>query len=89
MLFLQAMNWMRTSLPELGELEAPLSGLLDGWVCNTRRTKGVATRRVIGSSELTDERAAAWDAVRLRVSAAVPLNDGRVDRQRCNRGHVP
>ena len=62
------------SLLELAELEAPLRGLLEECLCNTRRTKRVAARRVIGSSEGTDERAAAWDAVRLRVSEVVPLN---------------
>ena len=61
--FLQAINWMRTSLPELAELGAPLRGLLEGCLCNTRRTKRVAARRVIGSSERTDEREAAWDAL--------------------------
>ena len=68
MQFLQAFNWMRKSLPELAELEAPLRGLLEECLCNSRCTKRVATRRVKGSSEWTDERAAAWDAVPLRVS---------------------
>ena len=47
MQFLQAINWMRTSLPELAELEAQLLALR----CNTRRTKRVAARRSIGSNE--------------------------------------
>ena len=59
MQFFQANNWMRTSLSELAELEAPLRGLLDECLCNTRRTKCMAARRIIGSSEWTDERAAA------------------------------
>ena len=70
MQFLQAINWIRTSLPEL---EAPLRALLVEYLYNTRRTKRVATRRVIGTNG-TDESAAAWDAVRLRMSQAVPLN---------------
>ena len=74
MQFLQAINWMRTSLPELAELEGPLRALLEECLWNTRRTKCVAARRAIGSNEWTDERMAAWDAVRLRVSEAVPLN---------------
>ena len=73
MQFLQAINWMRTSLPELAELEAPLRALPEECLCNTR-TKRVAARRAIGSNEWTDERMAAWDAVRLRMSEAVPLN---------------
>ena len=74
MQFLQAINWMRTSLLELAEVEAPLRGLLEECLCNTQRTKRLAARRVIGRREWTDERAAAWDAVRLHVSEAVPLN---------------
>ena len=70
MQFLHAIHWMRKSLPELAELEAQLLALR----CNTRRTKRMAARRTIGSNEWTDERIAAWDAVRLRVSEAVPLN---------------
>ena len=72
--FIQAINWMRTSLPELAELEAPLRALLEECLCNTRRTKRVEARRAVDSNEWTDERMAAWDAVRLRVSEAVPLN---------------
>ena len=62
---------MRTSLPELAELEAPLRALLEECLCNTRHTKPVAARRAFGSNEWTDEYIAAWDAVRLRVSEAV------------------
>ena len=51
MQFLQAINWMRTPLPELAELEAPLRALLEECLCNTRRTKRVAVRRAIGSNE--------------------------------------
>ena len=71
--FLQAINWMRTSLSKLAELETPLHGLLEQCLCNTRRTKRVAAaRRAIDSVEWTDESAAAWDSVRPRVSEAVP-----------------
>ena len=73
MKLLQAINWIQTSLPELAKLEAPLRALLEECLCNTRRTKHVAARRAIGSNEWTDDRMAAWDAVRLRVSEAVPL----------------
>ena len=72
--FLQAINWMRTPLPELAELDAPLRALLEECLCNARCTTRLAAHRVIGSNEWTDERMAAWDAVRLRVSEAVPLN---------------
>ena len=68
MKFVQAINWMRTSLPELSVLEAPLRALLDESLCNTRGTEPVSARRAIGSNEWTDERMPAWDALRLRVS---------------------
>ena len=74
MQFLQASNWMLTSLPELAELEAPLWGLLEECLCNARRIKRVAARRAVDSINWTDEGAVAWDAVRLRMSEAVALN---------------
>ena len=77
MQFLQAINWMRTSLPELADLEAPLRALLEECLCNTRRTKRVAARRAIGSNEWTDERMAARDAVRLQMSEAVRLHHSK------------
>ena len=67
MQFLQAINWMRTSLPELAELEAPLRALLEECLCSNRRTKRMAALGV-GSNQWTDER------VGLRVSMVVPLN---------------
>ena len=70
----QAIDWMRTSLPELAELDAPLEGLREECLCNTRRTKRVAARRAIVSNDWTDERMAAWDTVRLPVGKAVPLD---------------
>ena len=57
-----------------GRPESTFRELLEECLCNTRRTKRVAARRIIDSSEWTDERAAVWDAVRLRVSEAVPQN---------------
>ena len=51
MQFLQAINWMRTSLFELAELKPPLRRLLEECLCNKRRTKHMAERRVIDSSE--------------------------------------
>ena len=71
--FLQDINWMVTSLPEVAGLGAPLRALFEECLCNTR-TKRVAARRAIGNNGWTDERMAAWDALRLRVSKAVPLN---------------
>ena len=76
MQFLQA-NWMRTSLPELAEFEAPLRALLEECLCNTHRTKRLAARRAIGSNEWTDERMAARDAVRLQMSEAVRLHHSK------------
>ena len=55
-------------------MEAPLRALLEECLCNTRRTKRVEARRAVDSNEWTDERMAAWDAVRLRVSEGVRLN---------------
>ena len=68
MQFLQVINWVITSLHELAEVEAPLRALLDACLRNTRGTETVAVRRAIGRNEWTDERMAACDAVRLRVS---------------------
>ena len=59
MQFLQAINWMRTSLSEVAELEAPLGALLEECLCNTRQTKTVAARRAFDINEWTDERMAA------------------------------
>ena len=74
MQFLQAINWMWSSPPGLVELEVALRGLLEECLCNTRCTKRMAARRAIDNGEWMDERVAEWDAVRLRVSEAVPLN---------------
>ena len=74
MQFLQAINWMRTSLPELAVLEAPLQAFLEECLCNTPRTKRVAARRAIGINEWTGKRMAAKVDMRLWVSEAVPLN---------------
>lgn len=55
MQLLQATHWMRTFLPELWELEAPLRGLLEEFMCHQRFAKRVAARRVMyGSSEWAD-----------------------------------
>ena len=72
--FHQAINWMRTSLPELAELKATLSVLLEECLFNARRTKRAAALHAIDGNEWTDEGMVAWDVVRLRVSEAVPLN---------------
>ena len=48
--FLQAINRMRTSLPELAELEAPLRALLEECLCNIRRTKRLAARVLLAAT---------------------------------------
>ena len=50
---------MRTSLPKLAELEAPLRALLEACLFSKQRTKRVAARRAIDSNEWTDKRMAA------------------------------
>lgn len=58
--FLLAINYMRTSQPELAEIEASVCGLSDRWLCNERHTKPLAARReYIACCTWTDERAAA------------------------------
>lgn len=41
--FIHGVNWMRTVLPNLAEVETPLKSLLEGCLRHTSRTNRVAT----------------------------------------------
>ncbi|CAN0065761.1 unnamed protein product [Sphacelaria rigidula] len=72
MQFLQAVNWLRTSLPRLAEVVEPLRVLLKGhMVGNVRR---VASNRTIKDAAWTFERAQAWRAAQDLVAHAVALS---------------
>ena len=63
MQFLQAMNWLRTSLPRMAEVVAPLRLFLDELMVGAaRRTKRMAKNRTIPP--------AAWTEGRLMVSTS-------------------
>ena len=73
--FVHAVGWLRPALPELAKLEAPLREMLEECLKGTKRTRRVASRRMIAAEEWTDERSAAWEAVRARIAHAVPMYD--------------
>ncbi|MEP0580138.1 MAG: reverse transcriptase domain-containing protein [Marinobacter sp.] len=78
MQFLQAVNWLRTSLPRLAETVAPLRDFLEELLVGaTRRTKRVARNRVIKDTAWTEDRVRAWNAARGLVAQAVPLHHPR------------
>ena len=60
MQFLQAVNWLRTSLPRMAETVDPLQSMLEEHlVGNSRRTERVASNRRIEQHAWTDDRMAA------------------------------
>ena len=77
--FLEAINWMRASLPELTELKALLRGLLEECPCNTaHQARGGApcyrTQRVggracgrVGCCATTGERSGASESPKARI----------------------
>ena len=74
MQFLQAMNWLRTSLPRMSEVVAPLRAFLEELMTGAaRRTKRVARSRVIPSEAWTEGRLQAWSAAQDLVAHAVTL----------------
>lgn len=78
MQFLQAVNWLRTSLPRLAETVAPLRAFLEELLVGAkRRTKRVARNRVIPDAAWTEDRVQAWNAARGLVAQAVPLHHPR------------
>jgi len=81
MQFLQAVNWLRTSLPRLAEVVWPLRVMLEELLAGaSRRTKRVAQNRAIDATAWTPERAAAWNAAQDLVASAVTLSHPRPDR---------
>ena len=54
-------------------MEAPLREMLEECLKGTKRTRRVASRRMIAAQEWTDERSAAWEAVRARIAHAGPM----------------
>ena len=61
MQFLQALNWLRTSLPQMAAVVAPLRELLESYMAgNPRRTKRVASNRAIPPEAWTPALTAAW-----------------------------
>ena len=74
MQFLQAANWVRTSLPRMAEVVEPLRVFLQQLMAGAScRTKRVARNRVIQEDAWTAERVRAWRAAQDLVAQAVPL----------------
>ena len=71
--FVHAIGWLRSALPELAELEAPLRNLLEDFLQGTKHTRRAADRRVLTEGDWTAERVFAWEQVRARVAQAVPV----------------
>ena len=82
MQFLHAMNWLRTSLPRMADVVAPLRVFLEELMVGAaRRTKRVAKNRVIPPESWTQDRERAWvDATDL-VAHAVTLFHPRLGCQ--------
>ena len=78
MQFLQAVNWLRTSLPRLAGVVEPLRVFLEELMTGaSRRTKRVARNRVIPAAAWTEDRVRAWRAAQELVAQAVPLHHPR------------
>ena len=74
MQFLQAANWLRTSLPRMAEVAEPLRVFLEQLMPRaSRRTKHVARKRVIQGNAWTAERVGAWRSAQDLVAQSVPL----------------
>ena len=72
--FLQAVNWLRTSLPRMAEIVAPLRDLLEALlVGNPNRTKRVASNRSIAPEAWTPAYVAAWEQAQDLVAHSVTL----------------
>ena len=78
MQFLQAANWLRTSLPRMAEVVQPLRVFLEQLMAGaSRRTKRVVRNRVIQEDAWTAECVRAWRAAQDLVVQAVPLYHSR------------
>ena len=74
MQFLQDMNWLRTSLPRVAEVVAPLRLFLEELMaCAARRTKRVAKNRAIPPAAWTEGRLKAWAVAQDLVAHADTL----------------
>ncbi|CAM9457907.1 unnamed protein product, partial [Sphacelaria rigidula] len=61
MRFLQALNWLRTSLPRTAEVVVPLRVFLEQLMVGaSRRTKRVARNRIIPEDAWTEDHVRAW-----------------------------
>ena len=75
MQFLQAVNWLRTSLPRMAEVVYPLHVFLEEHLAGAkRRTKRVASNRVISAGDWTSGSIGAWEAAQDLVAHAVALS---------------
>ena len=73
MQFLQAANWLRTSLPRMADVVEPLRVFLEQVMAGaSRRTKRVARNGAIQEDAWTAERVRAWRAAQDLVAQAVP-----------------
>ena len=74
MQFLHAMNWLRTSLPRMAEVVAPLSLFLEELMAGAAtRTKRVAQNRAILPAAWTEGKLKAWADAQDLVAHAVTL----------------
>lgn len=81
MQFLQAVNWLRTSLPRMAEIVAPLRAFLEAHLAdNPNRTKRVASNRAIAPQSWTPELVAAWEQAQDMVANSVTLYRPKEDR---------
>eukprot|EP00903_Cladosiphon_okamuranus_P017435 g16059.t1 len=74
MQFLQAINWLRTSLPRMAEIVAPLRDFLETHMAgNPKRTKRVASNRAIAPQAWTPALNAAWAQAQDMIAHSVTL----------------
>ena len=75
MQFLQAANWLQTSLPRLAEVFEPFRVLLEEHIGRIQRwTKRVASNREFAEENWNHEQAAAWSNTPDVVANAVALS---------------
>ena len=75
MQFLQAVHWLRTSLPHMAEVVYPLRVFLKEHLAGAkRRTKRVASNRVVSAGDWTSGLIGAWEAAQDFVAHAVALS---------------
>ena len=75
MQFLQAVNWLRTSLPRMAEVMHPLRIFLEEHLAGAkRRTKRKGSNRVISAGDWTSGLIGAWEAAQDLVADAVALS---------------